>query len=547
MAGPPDQQNPATKADPTSPARSDKSSDSEGKPVRDKLKETRIDAQAAKDPATTSDKAMHDAPNGSTNSGDQSASGSDSERGRLRRKRSREDFEKDDDVDKPAEKKQEHDKTERHHTRKKSRDAKDIESGLPLKSATNPVSTIEENDTDEHMTSPNKDSTKEQGSATADNSPKNKRTRDQAETAEDKTVENGIANGKPVSSAAEERDSKRPRDKAETESADAKTENKTKVYPGSGFANTSAESPFAAMAAKPQAPKTVNSTDSQPQTSDEKFKASGFGSFASSTASPFGGLKSPGSSSPFGAAAGGNKLASFAGSKASPEPTGSGFGGLGSSKSVFGGSPFGSSLGGGFGGLASTKPGLSSFATPADLTIKGLKSKPSAFGTPADQDKSDESDGSDGDDDENEKDSNEEEHKSSQPVLSQQPQETGEEGENTLWTGRAKLYTMAGEGSSRAWKESGVGTFKFNITIDEPKKARFVLRADGTHRLLLNAAVTKQLIFGADSEGGKPKDGKLVFNTLKSAGEVEMHLLKLKAERAVELWEEVNKVKDTEL
>ena len=94
-----------TKAVPTSPARSDKSSDSEGKNVREKLKDTQIDAQATSDPTASSDRRMHDAPNGSAKVGEHSASGSDSERGRLRRKRSREDFEDEAEVDKHPEKK----------------------------------------------------------------------------------------------------------------------------------------------------------------------------------------------------------------------------------------------------------------------------------------------------------------------------------------------------------------------------------------------------------------------------------------------------------
>lgn len=106
--------------------------------------------------------------------------------------------------------------------------------------------------------------------------------------------------------------------------------------------------------------------------------------------------------------------------------------------------------------------------------------------------------------------------------------ETGEENENSAWIGRAKLYTMDGEGKERGWKERGVGNIKLNITIDEPKKARFVLRADGTHRLILNAAVTKQLVFGADSEGAKPKDGRLLFNSPNAEGNLEMHLLKVR-------------------
>lgn len=297
------------------------------------------------------------------------------------------------------------------------------------------------------------------------------------------------------------------------------------------------------MAPKLQASKTSEKPEPLPQTSDDKFKSSGFGSFASSTASPFGGLASPtpSASSPF-AAASGNKLSSFAGSTAASTSIGSGFGGFGaSSKSGFGGSSFGSSLGGGFGSLGGAKPGLSSFATPGTLEIKGLKSKSDKpFGAAANGEVSEEEDG---DESETEKDSTEEERRSSQPLLSQQreillltllcnaniltAQETGEEGEITVWTGRAKLYTMTGEAKSRAWKERGTGPLKFNVTVDEPKKARFVLRADGTHRLILNAAVTKQMVFGGDAQGEKPKDGRLLFNEPTGDGVVEMHLLKV--------------------
>lgn len=86
---------------------------------------------------------------------------------------------------------------------------------------------------------------------------------------------------------------------------------------------------------------------------------------------------------------------------------------------------------------------------------------------------------------------------------------------------------MAGEVSNRGWQERGSGNFKLNITVDEPKKARFVLRADGTHRLLLNAAVTKKMAFGGNHEGEKPKDTRLLFNTPTTDGGLEMHLLKV--------------------
>ncbi|KAH8728966.1 hypothetical protein GQ44DRAFT_500896 [Phaeosphaeriaceae sp. PMI808] len=541
-----------TKMGPTSPSQSEKSSDSEGRPVREKLKETRIDAQAASDRKSYSDQPMKDVPNGTANAGELSSSGSDSDRGRLRRKRSREDFEDDHEAEKQPEKKQEKEKEGRHHRRKRSRDVKDIESGLPLKPLAASVERIEENDGDEQMTTPNKHTAKAVLSgkdSETDTSPKNKRTRDQVEedtAATREPVPNAVANGKPVSKSDDERNSKRPRDKAEDQPATkVAAKATTKIPSGSGFSNTSAASPFASMASKPSAFKAADKPQQLPQTSDDKFKASGFGGFSQSAASPFGGLAGSGTASPF-ATPTSTKLSSFAGSTATSTAPTSGFGALANSnKSTFGSSTFGGSLGGGFGALNGAKSSLSSFETPSDLTIKGLKSKPTAFGTPGEADRAEGSDDEDGDDDDSDKGS--EERQSSQPLLSQQPHETGEEGETTVWTGRAKLYVMVGEVSARAWKERGVGTFKFNITDNEPKKARFVLRADGTHRLLLNAAVTKQLVFGGDSNGEKPKDGRLLFNSANAEGELEMHLLRLKSERAVELWEEVNKIQESEL
>ncbi|KAF1843449.1 uncharacterized protein K460DRAFT_288755 [Cucurbitaria berberidis CBS 394.84] len=540
-----------TKGGLTSPARSDRSSDSEGRPVREKLKETRIDAQATSDPTPSADQAMNDVLNGRVKVGDQSTSGSDSERGRLRRKRSREDFEDEAEADKQPEKKVE---VGERHRRKKSRDV--TKDDLPAKVAPSTISSIEENDAE--MASPNKKASTGTASGKVsgvDTSPKNKRTRDQVEGDADNTIEaskEASANGELAKKAGDERDTKRLRDKDDVQSATGAAVPTSKIPLGSGFANTSAASPFAAMSPKPQASETSEKPDILPQTSDDKFKSSGFGSFSTSATSPFGGLASPNAnaSSPF-AAASGSKLPSFAGSASPSSTSGTGFGALGGSgKSAFGGSSFGGSLGGslggGFGSLGSAKSGLSSFATPGTLEIKGLKAKSDKpFGAAALGEASDEDDA---EDEETEKDAKEEEQRPTQTFLSQQqPHETGEEGELTAWAGRAKLYTMAGETGNRAWKERGVGTFKFNITVEEPKKARFVLRADGTHRLLLNAAVTEQLVFGGDSQGAEPKDGRLLFNSPTSDGEIEMHLLKLKSERAVELWQEVTKVQETEL
>jgi len=346
--------------------------------------------------------------------------------------------------------------------------------------------------------------------------------------------------------SGDERNTKRLRDEEVSQSTNSNDKTQTKIPPSSGFANTSAESPFAAMASKSATAKDSDKAESIPQTSDDKFKSSGFSGFAGSVTSSFSGFGSTAASpsSPF-AVASGSKLSSFAGSK-SPVSSASGFGALmNPSKPSLGGSTFGSSVG--FAGLASAPKGngLSSFASTGSLEIKGLKAKSDKpFGAAAVGETSDDEDGDESD---CEKDTKKEERQSSQPLLSHQPPETGEEGESTVWTGRAKLYTMAGEGSSRAWQERGSGNFKFNVTDEEPKRARFVLRADGTHRLLLNAAVTKNMIFGGNAQGEKPKDTRLLFNSPTPDGELEMYLLKLKAENAIRLWEEVTQVQEREL
>jgi Ran-binding protein 3 len=334
------------------------------------------------------------------------------------------------------------------------------------------------------------------------------------------------------------------------------------IPPGSGFSNTSAASPFAAMASKSSAKSPEASAKDQSQTSEQAFKSSGFGAFASSTASPFAAAAKSTISSSFGAATG-NNLSSFASKPAAPASTSSGFASLGGGTSSFasassvGGSTFGGSLGGSaFGNVSGRNPGLSTFGGGGSIT--GLKEKTAPeFGAAETKAASDEEGDDDaGDDQEGEVGGNEPERRTSQPLLSATgPLETGEENEDAAWTGRAKLYT---------WQERGVGPLKLNVTREEPSKARFVLRADGTHRLLLNVAVTGQLRFG-DASGEEPSDGKLLFTAPTPTGEIESHMLRvtkgplpdslvtladpvqLKAERAAELWKQVDGIKTSGL
>jgi len=190
---------------------------------------------------------------------------------------------------------------------------------------------------------------------------------------------------------------------------------------------------------------------------------------------------------------------------------------------------FGGALGtSAFGNLTGGKPTLSTFGGGG--TITGLKSTAvTAFGAAETKEASDDEDGDDDDDKRQGDDEGDDstDRKTNQAVLQANgPPETGEENENAYWTGRGKLYTLGDKDGRKEWVERGVGPLKVNKTKDTPTRARFVLRADGTHRLLLNAAITSNMRIG-DVSGKEPKDGKLLFATPTATGEVESHILKV--------------------
>ena len=84
--------------------------------------------------------------------------------------------------------------------------------------------------------------------------------------------------------------------------------------------------------------------------------------------------------------------------------------------------------------------------------------------------------------------------------------DTGEEGEDPVFTcSRAKLYGWEGK-----WKERGTGILKFNVSTTFPessdipqRKARFIMRAHQTFRVLLNSPVFKEMKIG-DLKGNEP-------------------------------------------
>ena len=113
--------------------------------------------------------------------------------------------------------------------------------------------------------------------------------------------------------------------------------------------------------------------------------------------------------------------------------------------------------------------------------------------------------------------------------------ETGEEDEITEYSCRAKLYNFAtvAEGK-KEWKERGLGIVRLNVNKPAPGeededglKARLLMRAEGSHRVILNTPVKKEIKFGGPT-GGQPQGGYVYFMGAVD-GKEGLELLQLKA------------------
>ncbi|GAA6036620.1 hypothetical protein JCM8097_001255 [Rhodosporidiobolus ruineniae] len=92
------------------------------------------------------------------------------------------------------------------------------------------------------------------------------------------------------------------------------------------------------------------------------------------------------------------------------------------------------------------------------------------------------------------------------PVFTEQERFTGEEDEEVLHVVRAKVFVME-EGQ---WKERGTGPLRVNQVREGKRKeegseaekvgARLVMRADATHRLLLNAPLFKEFVIEVSND-----------------------------------------------
>jgi Ran-binding protein 3 len=306
----------------------------------------------------------------------------------------------------------------------------------------------------------------------------------------------------------------------------------------SGFGNASSASPFGALAGN-------NTSAESKASSSNSFQQSGFASLAGKPLSGFGSLgATSGGLSSFASGATGTKasdtehakpLSTFGGALGQKSAFGAASAGGGS---VFGSGTskggFGSGFGGtGFGSLASASGGLSSFASGKPAATSASKAKPAKpFGAPADDDDEDDDNDNDDEDESDVKEGLSADPEEADPRFFAQEAVTGEEEETTEFNNRAKLYFFGLHEGVKQWRERGSGVLRLNVkkssddAPDAPPQARLIMRADGSHRVVLNTIVKKELKFG-DPKGGPPQGGSLLFmgtipGAEESAGKLEL-------------------------
>lgn len=532
--------------------------ESHEKPVREQLKKTRITRSGAGDASVADEEVVEPSEENGTHDPSES-------RGRLHRKRSFEEVESEGQTQDPSS-----DNNAKGHTRKRSRDStaeeaelnngqrKSGERAREVVGAEEPSSTsngdaagapVVERASTPEQTGPKR------GEASVEEmtSPKTKRTRVQSAT-----EKNGTATTSEAPESAQTASEPPPQEARPA----------TKIPPSSAFSNTSASSPFASLSAGSKSP----SAD-PPQTSSGAFAASGFGSLSASSTSGFGaiGQKSGGfgSGGGFGtntssitatapattkeedkpvkttaAAASSTTFGGTLGQKSAfstsaSGPASSGGSAFGASLSTFGSTPFGGTSSG-FGSLgAGAGTGLSTFASgkPSSSSFGSSSSKPAkAFGAPADEDEEPGDGEGDREDDADESGFrsplSQESDKQDERFYAQSL-ETGEEDETVEFSCRAKLYCFATlVDGKKEWKERGLGVVRLNVKRKddgegETKKARLLMRADGSHRVILNTPVKKEIKFG-DPAGELPKGGYMYFmGTVDGRAGLESLLLKV--------------------
>ncbi|KPI43015.1 Ran-specific GTPase-activating protein 2 [Cyphellophora attinorum] len=324
---------------------------------------------------------------------------------------------------------------------------------------------------------------------------------------------------------------------------------KTTPTASSGFSNTSSASPFGAVKSPPKDAEENVASPNSSTTSTSAFASSGLAAFASQDKSPFGASGSTKSTGGFG---GGGSSFGSGGTGFGKATVGGGFGsgggfGGGAAPSSFGGSApslFGAKSafgGGGFGGSSSNSFGGSS-GFGGGAAPKSFGGAPSVIGASHTKAEEDDEDGS-GDEEEAGATGPAEEDKPDSR-FHKQDVETGEEGEQTIFSARAKLYHF----DEKQWKERGTGVIKVNIRQEKTTKpdeseddheqdpeagdyddvdikARVIMRSDGVHRVILNSPVFKDMKVGT-TDGDEPS-GKTMYLTGMDEGKPRLFQIKM--------------------
>ncbi|MCJ1478546.1 hypothetical protein MMC13_007227 [Lambiella insularis] len=340
-------------------------------------------------------------------------------------------------------------------------------------------------------------------------------------------------------------------------------EPKATISPEGGFANVPAASPFHTFARTTSPPAGLSmfgkkTSNQETQTSSSAFASSGFAALASSSQSPFSTVGAPPSKtrSPAPPSPSRDTRSPFATTVMTETSSLGGFGGSvpggfgATGKSSFasvgasgfaalGGSTFGTGFSSGFGG----GPKLSSFAAPTgDAKLGDTKAKP--FG--ASEDSDDEESGSEGGDDHNGELA--EESEDTYHKLQHQEVDTGEQGEDTIFSNRGKLYHF----HQGVWKERGTGLFKLNVKQRSgeddlgnaaPVEARFIMRTHATYKVILNSPIFKNMT--VDNGRGKIPNGKLIAFAVFVDDKLTPHSLTMSKEEDVKtLYREITRLQN---
>lgn len=118
--------------------------------------------------------------------------------------------------------------------------------------------------------------------------------------------------------------------------------------------------------------------------------------------------------------------------------------------------------------------------------------------------------------------------------------ETGEEGEQSVFSCRAKLYTLDLTKPSEGWRERGVGTLHVNTT--QESRSRLVMRADGVLKVILNLPLLSGFEVHSGMNSSLSGEKFVRVNCIQENKPLQYALRTSNAEISKQLFEEIKKL-----